>query len=102
MAVLGTIVDSNANLVEHGMKYFTSHTLRRCHGIRMKYEQTYTTIVTVCAIIFTLCIVLWMKRLYRETPEEKQLRIHKRNDYLYTKMRTFNHANDQNNVNLYG
>lgn len=102
MAIHGAIADSNAKLVEHGMKYFTSHTLRRCHGIRMKYEQRYTTVLGVCLVFFVVCVILWLKRLYRETPEEKERRIQERNNYLYTKMRTFNHAYDKNHVNLYG
>jgi hypothetical protein len=102
MAIPGAITDSNAKLVEHGMKYFTSHTLRRCHGVRTKYEQTYTTVVSLLAIFLGICVILWLKRLYRETPEERHSRIQERNEYLYTKMRTFNHAYDQNQVNLYG
>jgi hypothetical protein len=95
--------ESTANLVEHGMKYFTSHTLRKCHEIRVTYEESMQTIYTVVGVIALFAVLLWAKRVFRESDEDRNDRIRRRNDYLYTKMRMFNHANDMyGRVNLSG
>jgi hypothetical protein len=100
---MGIGKEPTANLVEHGMKYFTSHTLRRCHDVRVKYEGSMRTIYTMLCVIVLFAAILFAKRVFRENDKEREERISKRNSYLYTKMRMFNHANDmQGRVNLYG
>ena len=100
---MGIGKESTANLVEHGMKYFTSHTLRRCHDVRVNYEGSIRTIYTLVCVIVLFAAMLFAKRVFRENDKEREERISKRNNYLYTKMRMFNHANDmQGRVNLYG
>ena len=99
----GIAKESTANLVEHGMKYFTSHTLRRCHDTRVNHEGFMRTIYTLVGVIVLFTTVLFAKRIFRENDEERAERISKRNNYLYTKMRMFNQVNDmQGRVNLYG
>jgi len=61
------------------------------------------TIYTLAGVLVVFVVVLWAKRVFRESDKERAIRIQKRNDYLYTKMRMFNHANDgSDRVNLYG
>jgi hypothetical protein len=80
----------SANLVEHGMKYFISNTLRQCNKKRREYITWRDNVGYIIAAVVLIGGALWYKRSNRETDVARTARLRARDDYIYTKMCVYN------------
>ena len=76
-------------LIEPGIKYFLSETLKQCHIIKEKYYNKLFNIFLLVFFIFILfCILLW-KYKGRLTPLEIDKKNKEKQQYILSKIKQF-------------
>jgi hypothetical protein len=80
------------NLVESGMKYFLHATLKQCHEIKQNYYNSLFNLGLGCAFFLVLFVFLFLKYKGKPTAIEKQLKEREKQQYILSKMKTFNES----------
>ena len=75
------MLDMRPSLIEPGMKYITSETLKQCHKIREKYNYVFYNIGFLIIFFILLAAILLYKYKGKLTPYEKNMK--KRKEYQY-------------------
>jgi hypothetical protein len=75
-------------LLEPGMKYFVSKSLKQCHEFKDKYTSFFFNIGILGAFILILSLILLFKYKGKLTPQEKELKERKKQEYIISKLQT--------------
>ena len=76
-------------LIEPGVKYFLSETLKQCHEFKNKYNNYIINIVLLILFIIILCFILLYKYRGKLTPVEKNMKEMQKKQYILTKIKNY-------------
>ena len=76
-------------LVENGVKYFLSETLKQCHIFRSKYHNFLFNIGLFLTFFLILACILIYKYKGRLSPMEKQRKDREKQQYILSKVQNF-------------
>lgn len=76
-------------LIEPGVKYFLSTTLKHCHEFKTKYNNTLLNIGIFCGFIFILGVLLLYKYKGKLTEEELKEKDIIKQQYILNKIKIF-------------
>ena len=79
-------------LTEPGVKYFLNETLKQCHKIKEKYNNTLFNIWLLIGFFIVLGIILLYKYKGKLTPEEIGEKELQKKQYILSKIRNFQDA----------
>ena len=81
---------STPSLIEPGVKYFLSKSLDNCHKIKdFYYTQTFNFYLGI-GFFICLGILLYVKYKGKLTPEEKEAKLRKQQEYILSKLKMVN------------
>ncbi len=81
---------SGPTLIEPGVKYFLSKSLENCHKIKdYYYTQTFNFYMGI-GFFICLGILLYVKYKGKLTPEEKEAKLRKQQEYILSKLKMVN------------
>jgi len=83
------------SLIEPGMKYFLRETLRNCHHFKEKYNNFLLNLGLFLIFLFILAGILLYKYKGRLTPAEKEEKTREKQQYILSKIKTFQQAKKQ-------
>lgn len=86
---------SKPTLIEPGVKYFLSETLKQCRDFKNKYNNILFNISLFIFFILTLGIILLYKYKGKLTPVEKQRQCREKQQYILEKIKNFQEAKKQ-------
>jgi cytoskeletal protein RodZ len=75
------------NLVEPGVKYFLSETLKQTHLFRLKHYNSIYNVGLLCAFLLILGIILFVKFKGRLTVLEKEKKEQDKKQYILSKIK---------------
>jgi len=76
-------------LIEPGVKYFLSETLKQCHEFKNKYNNYIINIVLLILFVIILCFILLYKYRGKLTPVEKNMKEMQKKQYILTKIKNY-------------
>jgi len=79
-------------LVEPGVKYFLSHSLKQCHIIKDKFHNTIFNIGLLIGFLIILGLILLYKYKGRLTPVEIEKKNKDKQQYILSKIKNFQEA----------
>jgi hypothetical protein len=79
-------------LTEPGTKYFLNQTLKQCHIFRSNYNNILINICLFVGFLFILGAILFYKYKGRLTPIEKENKNKQKQQYILSKIKTFQQA----------
>jgi hypothetical protein len=83
-------LSSTPSLIEPGVKYFLSKSLDNCHKIKdFYYTQTFNFYLGI-GFFICLGILLYVKYKGKLTPEEKEAKLRKQQEYILSKLKMVN------------
>jgi hypothetical protein len=83
------------SLVEPGMKYFLRETLKQCHHFREKYHNFLFNLGLLLLFLLILGVILLYKYKGRLTPAEREQKTREKQQYILSKIKTFQEAKKQ-------
>ena len=90
-------INNNPNLIEPGVKYFISGTLKECRKFKDKYYNNIYNIITLILLIITIVVIL----IFRYKGNISKIEIKKQNikkhEYIISKLQQLAHY--KNNLN---
>jgi len=87
-------------LIEPGVRYFLSETLKQCHIFKSKYHNLLINICFFLLFIFILGFILLYKYKGKLTPSEKAQRNYDQQNYILNKIRNFQEAKKRESQEL--
>lgn len=79
-------------LIEPGVKYFLSETLKQCREFKNKYNNILLNIGLFFLFLLLLGVILLFKYKGKLTPSEKAQRNYEQHQYILNKIRNFQEA----------
>lgn len=79
-------------LIEPGVKYFLSETLKQCRIFKNTYNNLLLNISLGIGFLVILGIILFFKYKGKLTPSEKELRNRQKQQYILSKIQNFKEA----------
>ena len=79
-------------LIEPGVKYFLSETLKQCKDFKDKYYNTLFNISLAFALFFIIAIILLFKYKGKLTPAEKDMKNREKQQYIVSKIKNYQDA----------
>ena len=79
-------------LIEPGVKYFLSETLKQCREFKNKYNNILLNTGLFFLFLLLLGVILLFKYKGKLTPSEKAQRNYQQHQYILTKIRNFQEA----------
>jgi hypothetical protein len=79
-------------LVEPGVKYFLHQSLKQCHIVREKFENTIFNIGLFFGFLLILGLILIYKYKGKLTPSEIQQKNKEKQEYILSKIKIFQNA----------
>jgi hypothetical protein len=76
-------------LIEPGVKYFLSETLKQCRIFKNSYYNLMINILLGFCFLFILGLILLFKYKGKLTPAEKEMRNRQKQQYILTKIQNF-------------
>jgi hypothetical protein len=76
-------------LIEPGVKYFLSETLKQCRTFKNKYNNLVFNIAIGVGFLFLLGAILLFKYKGKLTPVEKDMKNRQKQQYILSKMQNF-------------
>jgi len=83
---------SRPNLIEPGIKYFLTETLKQCREFREKYNNTLYNMALAVLFFVILAILLLHKYKGKLTPEELEEKDREKKQYILSKIRNYQQA----------
>ena len=83
------------SLIEPGVKYFLRETLKQCHVFKEKYHNFLFNIGLFILLVIVIGIVLLCKYKGRLTPAEREEKTREKQQYILSKIKTFQEAKKQ-------
>jgi hypothetical protein len=80
---------SRPNLIEPGIKYFLTETLKQCRAFRDKYNNTLYNIALLVLFFVILALSLLYKYKGKLTPEELEEKEREKKQYILSKIRNY-------------
>ncbi len=93
-------MDLKPNLIEPGTKYFIKNTLTQCKKFRDKHINFIYNIGLILFFIIILFIILYSRYKGNITPEEKQKKLRKEKEYIFSKLKQYNDFKQKQSNNL--
>ena len=93
-------MDLKPNLIEPGTKFFLRNTLTQCKNFRDKYINLLYNILLILMFFIILVVILYTRFKGNISPEEKQKKIRKEKEYIYSKLRQYNDFKQKQSNNL--
>lgn len=82
-------------LIEPGVKYFLSETLKQCNEFKNKYNNILFNISLFIFFLFLLGTILLYKYKGKLTPVEKEIQNRQKQQYILEKIKNFQEAKRQ-------
>jgi hypothetical protein len=82
-------------LIEPGVKYFLSETLKQCRIFKITYNNLLINIALGVGFLLLLGIILFFKYKGKLTPVEKDMRNRQKQQYILSKIQNFQEAKKQ-------
>ena len=79
-------------LIEPGIQYFISATLRKCHTFKEKYNNILINVIIFAILAIIISLILYFSYKGKLTPEERQQRENEKYQYIISKIKNFQHA----------
>jgi hypothetical protein len=83
------------SLIEPGVKYFLRETLKQCHNFKEKYHNFLFNVGLFLAFLFVVGLILLYKYKGRLTPVEREQKTREKQQYILSKIKTFQEAKKQ-------
>ena len=83
------------SLIEPGTKYFLRETLKQCHHFKEKYHNFLLNLGLFLVFLFIVGAILLYKYKGRLTPAEKEQKTREKQQYILSKIKTFQEAKKQ-------
>ena len=83
------------SLIEPGVKYFLRETLKQCHHFKEKHHNFLLNLGLFALFLFILGFILLYKYKGRLTPAEKEEKTREKQQYILSKIKTFEQAKKQ-------
>jgi hypothetical protein len=87
-------------LIEPGVKYFLSETLKQCRIFKNSYNNMLINIFLGVSFLFILGTILFFKYKGKISPAEKELRNRQKQQYILSKMQNFQEAKQRESQQL--
>ena len=87
-------------LIEPGVKYFLSETLKQCKDSKDKYYNTLFNISLGFALLLIISIILIFKYKGKLTPAEKESKNREKQQYIISKIKNYQDAKLRAQQNL--
>ena len=81
------------SLIEPGVKYYFNGVLKQCNAIREQYINTIFNISLFAILLLILGSILYFKYKGKLTPEEKEAKKRKEQEYILSKLSKVNAMN---------
>ena len=91
----GETIPSKPSLIEPGVKYFLRETLKQCHQFREKYHNFLFNLALFSVFLLIVLAILFYKYKGRITPAEKEKKTREKQQYILSKIKTFQDAKKQ-------
>jgi len=88
------------HLVEPGVKYFLSETLKQCRNFRNKYNNTLFNIGMLILFMGILGTILLIKYKGKLTPSEKERKNREKQQYILSKIKNYQDAKQKMSESL--
>jgi len=82
-------------LIEPGVKYFLSETLKQCRIFKMTYNNLLINIALGVGFLLLLGTILFFKYKGKLTPVEKDMKNRQKQQYILSKIQNFQEAKKQ-------
>jgi hypothetical protein len=79
-------------LIEPGVKYFLSETLKQCRIFKLTYNNLLINIALGVGFLALLGIILFFKYKGKPTPVEKDMKNREKQQYILSKIQNFQEA----------
>ena len=83
------------SLIEPGVKYFLRETLKQCHQFKEKYHNFLFNLGLFLLFLFIVGMILLYKYKGRLTPTEIEQKTREKQQYILSKIKTFQEAKKQ-------
>ena len=90
----------NTKLVEPGVKYFISYSLKQCREFKDKYMNIIFNIVMFVVFILLVTSILIYKYKGKITPVELEIKNRKKQEYIISKLQQIAHIKKQTSERL--
>ena len=91
---------SKPTLIEPGVKYFLSETLKQCKIFKNKYNNVLFNIGMTIFFIIILGAILLYKYKGKLTPSEKEMKNREKQQYILSKVKNYQDAKLKSQQNL--
>lgn len=91
-------MNSSPVLVEPGVKYFLSETLKQCHELKEKYTNLIFNIMSVIFLVVTLGLFMNYRYKGKMNPQEVRQKELKKQHYILSKIRNYHSSKQANNI----
>ena len=91
----GEISITKPSLIEPGVKYFLRETLKQCHQFKETYHNFLLNLGLFLVFLFIVGAILLYKYKGRLTPSEKEQKTREKQQYILSKIQTFQQAKKQ-------
>jgi len=91
---------SKPTLIEPGVKYFLSQTLKQCRDFKNKYNNLILNISLGIGFLFLLGVILLYKYKGKLTPVEKEMKNRQKQQYILTKIKNYQEAKQKASQDL--
>ncbi len=85
-------------LIEPGMKYFVTETLKKCHTTKSTYNNLFYNIIGFLLFFVCLAIFLIVRYKGKLTPVEKEIKQRQQKTYILSKIKLMQDIKKQNVV----
>jgi hypothetical protein len=76
-------------LIEPGVKYFLSETLKQCKDFKEKYYNTIFNISLAAFLFLLIFVILFFKYKGKLTPSEKESKNREKQQYILSKIKNY-------------
>jgi len=79
-------------LIEPGVRYFLSETLKQCHQFKIKHNNMIVNLYLLIGFVLLVSLVLLFMYKGKPSPEERERRDREKKEYILTKIRNYQDA----------